>query len=71
LVNKHAQSHCFVLNGCETWSLTLRRVHRLSMLKNRLMMKIGYLGLRGSERVRKLHDEELHVTYAQILGRDG
>jgi len=47
LVNKHAQSHCVVLCRCETWSLTLRRVHRLSMLKNRVMRKIGYLGLRG------------------------
>ena len=47
LVNTHAQSHCVVLHGCETWSLILRRVHRLSMLKNRVMRKIGYLGLRG------------------------
>lgn len=47
LVNKHAQSHCVVLCRCETWSLTLKRVHRLSMLKNMVMRKTGYLGLRG------------------------
>jgi len=29
-----------VLHGCETWSLTMRKEHRLKVFKNRLMRKI-------------------------------
>jgi hypothetical protein len=29
-----------VLYGCETWSLTLRKVHRLSVFENRVLRKI-------------------------------
>ena len=33
-------------HGCETWSLTLRKEHRLSVFENRLLRKIQ--GLRGT-----------------------
>jgi hypothetical protein len=29
-----------VLNGCETWSLTLREEHRLRVFENRVLRKI-------------------------------
>jgi hypothetical protein len=29
-----------VLNGCETWSLTLREEHRLRLFENRVLRKI-------------------------------
>ena len=35
-----------VLNGCETWSFTLREEIRLSVFENRVLRKI--LGLRGT-----------------------
>ena len=35
----------FVLYGCETWSLTLRKEHRLRLFENRALRRI--LGLRG------------------------
>jgi hypothetical protein len=50
-----------VLYGCETWSLTLREEHRLSVVENRVLRRIF-----GSKRDgvtgdwRKLHIEELH-----------
>jgi hypothetical protein len=50
-----------VLYGCETWSLTLREEHRLSVFENRVLRRIF-----GSKRTevmvkwRKLHNEELH-----------
>jgi hypothetical protein len=50
-----------VLYGCETWSLTLREVHRLRVLENRVLMRI--LGPRRDDVTadwRKLHNEELH-----------
>jgi hypothetical protein len=49
-----------VLYGCETWSLTLREEHRLSVFENRVLRRIF-----GPKRVevmgewRKLHNEEL------------
>jgi len=30
----------FVLYGCETWSLTLRKEHRLRVLENRALRRI-------------------------------
>jgi hypothetical protein len=57
-----------VLNGCETWSLTLREEHRLRVLENRKLRSIF-----GSQRDevtgewRKLHNEELRVcTLRQV-----
>jgi hypothetical protein len=49
-----------VLDGCETWSLTLREEHRLRVLRR----------ISGPKRDevtggwRKLHNEELHNLYS-------
>jgi hypothetical protein len=56
-----------VLYGCETWSLTLREEHRLSMFENRLLQRI--FGLKRDEVMadwRKLYNEELHNVYSSI-----
>jgi hypothetical protein len=37
----------FVLYGFETWSLTLREVHRLRVFENRILMRI--FGLKRNE----------------------
>jgi hypothetical protein len=49
-----------VVYGCETWSLTLRKEHRLRVFVNRVLRKI--CGPKRDE-VRKLHNEELHNLY--------
>jgi hypothetical protein len=36
-----------VLNGCETWSLTRREEHKLSVFQNRVLRRI--LGPKGEE----------------------
>jgi hypothetical protein len=54
-----------VLYGCETWSLTLREVHRLRVFENRVLRRI--FGQKRDEMVgnwRKLHNEELHDLYS-------
>jgi hypothetical protein len=53
-----------VLFGCETWSLTLGKEHRLRVFENRVLRKIF-----GPEREedgswRKLHNNELHSLYS-------
>jgi hypothetical protein len=54
-----------VLYGCETWSLTLREVHRLRVFENRVLRRIF-----GSSRDdvtgdwKKLHNEELHNLHS-------
>jgi hypothetical protein len=53
------------VNGCETWSPTLREEHRLSVFQNRVLRRI--FGLKRGEIIgdwRKLHDEELHKMYS-------
>jgi hypothetical protein len=53
-----------VLDGCETWSLTLREEHRLKVFENRVLRRI--FGLKGDEVTgdwRKLHSEELRDLY--------
>ena len=50
-----------VLYGCETWSLTLREEHKLSVFENRVLRRI--FGSKGDEVTgewRKLHNEELN-----------
>jgi hypothetical protein len=51
-----------VLYGCEIWSLTLGKEHRLRVFENRVLRKI--FGLKGEEdgSWKKLHDE-LHDLY--------
>jgi hypothetical protein len=54
-----------VLYGCETWSLTLREEHRLSVFENRVLRRI--FGPKRDEVTgewRKLHNEELHNLYS-------
>jgi hypothetical protein len=52
------------LNGCETWSLTIREEHRLRVFENRVLR--GIFGPKSDEvarECRKLHNEELHILY--------
>jgi hypothetical protein len=54
-----------VLNGCETWSLTLKEEHRLRVFENRVLRRI--FGLKRNEVTggwRKLYNEELHNLYS-------
>jgi hypothetical protein len=54
-----------VLYGCETWSLTLRREHRLRVFKNRVLSKI--FGPKEEEVTgerRRLQTEELCDLYS-------
>jgi hypothetical protein len=54
----------FVVYGCETWSLTLKEQHRLSVFENRVLREIF-----GADRDevtvewRRLHNEELYDLY--------
>jgi hypothetical protein len=51
--------------GFETWSLTLREVHRLRLFENRVLRRI--FGPKRGEVTggwRKLHNEELHHLYS-------
>jgi hypothetical protein len=57
-----------VLYGCETWSLTLREEHRVSVFKKRVLMRI--FGPKREEVTgdwRKLHNEELHNLYSSQI----
>jgi hypothetical protein len=54
-----------VLNGCETWSLTLREEHRLRVFENNVLRRI--FGPKRDEMTggwRKLHNEELRDLYS-------
>jgi hypothetical protein len=54
-----------VLYGCETWSLTLRKEHRLRVFENRALRRI--FGPKRNEVTgewRKLHSGELHNLYS-------
>jgi hypothetical protein len=54
-----------VLCGCETWYLTLKEEHRLSVFENRVVRRI--FGLKGDGVMgdcRKLHNEKLHNLYS-------
>ncbi|KAJ4436564.1 hypothetical protein ANN_16597 [Periplaneta americana] len=54
-----------VLNGCETWTLTLREKHRLRVFENKMLRKI--FGAKRDEVAgewRKLHNTELHALYS-------
>jgi hypothetical protein len=53
------------MHDCETWSLTLRKEHRLRVFDNRVLKRI--FGLKRDEVMggwRKLHNEELHNLYS-------
>jgi hypothetical protein len=49
-----------VLYGCETWSLTLRKEHRMRVLE----MIFGPKRFEVAGGLRKLHNEELHNLYS-------
>jgi hypothetical protein len=54
-----------ILYGCETWSLTLRKEHRLRVFENKVLRSI--FGPKGDEVTggwRKLHNEELRDLYS-------
>jgi len=54
----------FVLYGCETWSLTLRKEHRLRVFENRVLRRIfGDKRDEVTENWRRLHMEELYDLY--------
>jgi hypothetical protein len=50
----------FVLHGCGTWSLKLRKEYRLRAFENRALRRIH-----GPKRV-ELHNEELHNLYSSL-----
>jgi hypothetical protein len=54
-----------VLYECETWSLTLRKEHRLRVFENRMLRRI-FGPKRDGVRAgwRKLYNEELHNLYS-------
>jgi hypothetical protein len=53
-----------VLYGCEAWSLTLRKEHRLRVFENRVLRRIfGPKRDEVTEEWRKLHNGELHNLY--------
>jgi hypothetical protein len=57
-----------VLYGCETFSLTLKKEHRLRLFENRVLRRI--FGQRRDEVTaerRKLHNEELHDMYSSRI----
>ena len=54
-----------VLYGCETWSLTLRKEHRLRVFENRVLRRIfGHKRDGVTGEWRKLHNEELNDLYS-------
>jgi sorting nexin-29 len=52
-----------VLYGCQTWSLTLREVHRLRVSENRVLRIFGPKREEDGS-WRKLHNDELHSLYS-------
>ena len=53
-----------VLYGCETWSLTLRKEHRLRLFENRGLRRIfGPRRYEVTGEWRKLHIEDLNDLY--------
>jgi hypothetical protein len=55
-----------VLYGCETWSLTLREVHRLRVFENRVLRRIFGPKREEDGLWRKLHNDELNSLYSSL-----
>jgi len=53
-----------VLYGCETWSLTLRKEHRLRVFENRVLRIFGPKGDEVTGEWRRLHNEKLNDLYS-------
>jgi hypothetical protein len=51
------------LYGCETWSLTFRKEHRLRVSENRVLRRIFGPKREEDGSWRKLHNDELHSLY--------
>jgi hypothetical protein len=53
------------LNGCGTWSFTLREEHRAEVLKTKVLRRIFRPGRdEATSEWKKLHNEELHDLIA-------
>jgi len=53
------------LYGCETWTLTLKKEHKLRVFENRVLRKtLEPKREEVAEGWRRLHNEELHNLYA-------
>jgi hypothetical protein len=55
-----------VLYGCETWSLTLREEHRLSVFKKSVLRIFGPK-MDEDRPWRKMHNDELHIERIVLL----
>jgi hypothetical protein len=55
-----------VLYGSETWSLTLRKEHRLRVFENRELRRIFGPKREEDGSWRKLHNDELHNLYSSL-----
>jgi hypothetical protein len=54
-----------VFNGCESWSLKLRKERRLKVFENRMLRKIyGPKRYEVKREWRKLHNQELNDHYS-------
>jgi hypothetical protein len=53
-----------VLYGCETWFLTLREEHRLTVFENKVLRKIFGAKREEDGSWRKLHNDELHRLHS-------
>jgi hypothetical protein len=54
-----------VLYGCETWSLTLKEEHRLTVFENSVLSIFGPKGEEDGS-WRKLHNDELRSLYSSL-----
>jgi hypothetical protein len=62
---KHRDNFTYtLLYGCETWSLTLREEHRLSVFENRVLRRIFGPKREEGGSWRKLHNDELHNLHS-------
>jgi hypothetical protein len=52
------------LYGCETWSLTLRKEHRLREFGNRVLRTFGPKREDVTEDWRRIHNQEVHYLHA-------
>jgi hypothetical protein len=59
-----------ILNGCETWSLTLREEHSLRVFENRVLRIFGPKRDEVTGEWRKLCNEELQDLYSLPRGKE-
>jgi hypothetical protein len=56
----HSISAGSVPNGCEAWTLTLRKEHRLRVFENKILRRMFEPKRDENGEWRRLHNEELH-----------